>query len=71
MSHKIDTFSAATRNRCVDLVEAGIIAPAKVIRVALENAVSVASLLLLTEATRTGVPEPKEHPHASMKTEME
>ena len=71
MSHKIDTFRAATRNRYVDRVEAGIIAPANVIRVALENAVSVASLLLLTEATRTGVPEPKEHPHASMKTEME
>ena len=44
----------------VDLVEAGIIDPTKVVRVALENAVSVASVLLLTEATLTEVPEDKE-----------
>jgi chaperonin GroEL len=43
----------------VDLWEAGIIDPTKVVRVALENAVSVASVLLLTEATLTKVPEPK------------
>jgi chaperonin GroEL len=43
----------------VDLVEAGIIDPTKVVRVALENAVSVAGVLLLTEATLTEVPEPK------------
>jgi len=41
----------------VDLMEAGIIDPTKVVRVALENAVSVASVLLLTEATLTEVPE--------------
>jgi len=46
----------------VDLVEAGIIDPTKVVRIALENAVSVASVLLLTEATMTEIPEePKEH----------
>jgi len=51
----------------VDLVEAGIIDPTKVVRVALENAVSVASLLLLTEATLTEIPEPKEErPHVPM-----
>jgi chaperonin GroEL len=61
----------AARNIYVDLVEAGIIDPAKVVRIALENAVSVASVLLLTEATMTEVPEPKEHPHASMEPEME
>lgn len=44
----------------VDLVEAGIIDPAKVVRLALENAVSVAGVLLLTEATLTEIPEPKE-----------
>jgi chaperonin GroEL len=49
----------ASRNTYVDLVEAGIIDPAKVVRVALENAVSVASVLLLTEATMTELPEPK------------
>ncbi|HSP96390.1 MAG TPA: chaperonin GroEL [Candidatus Dormibacteraeota bacterium] len=49
----------AARNTYVDLIEAGIIDPTKVVRVALENAVSVASVLLLTEATLTEVPEPK------------
>jgi chaperonin GroEL (HSP60 family) len=43
----------------VDLVEAGIIDPTKVVRLALENAVSVAGVLLLTEATMTEVPESK------------
>jgi chaperonin GroEL len=52
-------FDAAT-GRYVDLVDAGIIDPTKVIRVALENAVSVASVLLLTEATLTEVPEKEE-----------
>ena len=47
----------AARKEYVDLVEAGIIDPAKVVRVALENAVSVASVLLLTEATMTEIPE--------------
>jgi chaperonin GroEL len=43
----------------VDLLEAGIVDPTKVVRIALENAVSVASVLLLTEATLTEIPEPK------------
>ena len=50
----------AARKEYVDLVEAGIIDPTKVVRIALENAVSVASLLLLTEATLTEVSEKKE-----------
>ena len=50
----------AARKEYVDLVEAGIIDPTKVVRIALENAVSVSSLLLLTEATLTTVPEKKE-----------
>jgi chaperonin GroEL len=49
----------AARGKYVDLVEAGIIDPTKVVRLALENAVSVAGVLLLTEATLTEVPEPK------------
>jgi chaperonin GroEL len=49
----------AARSTYVDLVEAGIIDPTKVVRVALENAVSVASVLLLTEATLTEAPEPR------------
>jgi chaperonin GroEL len=49
----------AARKEWVNLVEAGIIDPTKVVRVALENAVSVASLLLLTEATMVQLPDPK------------
>jgi chaperonin GroEL len=49
-------FDAAT-GKYVDLVGAGIIDPVKVVRIALENAVSVASVLLLTEATLTELPE--------------
>lgn len=51
-------FDASTK-QYVDLIEAGIVDPTKVVRVALENAVSVASVLLLTEATMTEVPEPE------------
>jgi chaperonin GroEL len=56
-------FDAAT-GQYVDLVQAGIIDPTKVVRLALENAVSVASVLLLTEATLTDVPEKKTEDHA-------
>jgi chaperonin GroEL len=49
-------LNAAT-GQYVDLIGAGIIDPTKVVRIALENAVSIASLLLLTEATLTEVPE--------------
>jgi chaperonin GroEL len=49
----------AARKEYVDLVAAGIIDPTKVVRIALENAVSVASVLLLTEATMTEIPEQK------------
>jgi len=51
----------ASANCYVDMYEAGIIDPTKVVRIALENAVSVASILLLTEATITDIPE-KESP---------
>ena len=47
----------AARKVFVDLIAAGIVDPTKVVRVALENAVSVASVLLLTEATMTELPE--------------
>jgi len=48
----------AAHDTYVDLLEAGIIDPTKVMRIALENAVSVAGTLLLTEATLTDIPEP-------------
>ena len=43
----------------VDMVAAGIIDPTKVERVALQNAASIASLLLTTEALITDIPEEK------------
>ena len=63
-------FDAAC-GRYVDLVEAGIIDPTKVVRIALENAVSVAGILLLTEATMTEVPEPKDHRAVPLESGME
>lgn len=50
----------AANGTYVNLDEAGIIDPTKVVRIALENAVSVAGTLLLTEATLTDVREQKE-----------
>jgi chaperonin GroEL len=47
----------AAQGKYVDLLEAGIVDPTKVVRLALENAVSVAGTLLRTEATMTEVPE--------------
>jgi len=61
----------AARKQYVDLLEAGIVDPAKVVRVALENAVSVASVLLLTEATMTERPERhEEHGPAPSEPDM-
>ena len=57
-------FDAAT-GQYVDLLAAGIIDPTKVVRVALENAVSVAGTLLLAEATLTEVREKEPNARAS------
>ncbi len=52
----------ARSGRFVDMLEAGIVDPTKVVRLALENAVSVAGVLLLTEATMTEIEdEPRKH----------
>jgi chaperonin GroEL len=59
----------AAKKEYVDLYEAGIVDPTKVVRIALENAVSVASILLLTEATMTEIPE-KEKPFSAAAPEM-
>lgn len=48
----------AARGLYADLVAEGILDPAKVVRVALENAVSVAGTLLLTEAMMIEVAMP-------------
>ena len=49
----------AESNEYVDLMHAGIIDPTKVERIALQNAASIASLLLTTEALITDIPEEK------------
>ena len=50
----------AEKDKFEDLVEAGIIDPTKVVRSALENASSMAALLLTTESLITEIPEKKE-----------
>ncbi|WEV45481.1 chaperonin GroEL [Streptococcaceae bacterium ESL0687] len=57
-------FNAAT-GEWVDMLEAGIVDPAKVTRSALQNAASVASLILTTEAVVANKPEP-EMPNPAM-----
>jgi len=49
----------AAKGQYVDLIEAGIVDPLKVVRLSLEHAVSVAGTLLLAEATLTELPQPK------------
>ncbi len=51
--------------RYTDMFEAGIVDPAKVTRSALENAASVASMLLTTEAAVVDIPEEKPAPDMS------
>jgi chaperonin GroEL len=52
-------FNAAT-NEFVDMFEAGIVDPAKVTRSALQNAASIAGMVLTTECIVVDKPEPKE-----------
>jgi len=54
-------FNAASR-RMEDLLEAGIIDPAKVVRTALQNAASISGLLMTTDAAITELPEPAAAP---------
>jgi chaperonin GroEL len=52
----------AERLEYVDMIEAGIIDPAKVVRTALQNAASIAALMLTTEALVTDIPEEEKAP---------
>ncbi|NOX37703.1 MAG: chaperonin GroEL [Calditrichaeota bacterium] len=52
----------AEKERYIDMFEAGIIDPTKVVRTALENAVSAAALMLMTEAVLVEKPEKKKAP---------
>src|SRR6266536_587821 len=54
----------AQTNEFVDLVKAGVIDPTKVTRTALQNAGSIAALMLTTEALVAEIPEPKPEPAA-------
>ncbi|MDE2920074.1 MAG: chaperonin GroEL, partial [Chloroflexota bacterium] len=49
-----------------DMVAAGVIDPAKVTRSALENAASIAGMILTTEALIADVPEKEEAPAPAM-----
>lgn len=53
----------AEKNEYCDLLKAGVVDPAKVVRTALENAASITGTVLLTEALVADAPE-KEHNHA-------
>ncbi len=55
-------FNAATEVY-EDLIAAGVVDPAKVVRTALQNAASVSALLLTTEAMVADKPEDKDHGH--------
>jgi len=46
-----------TQDKVVDMIQAGVIDPTKVTRTALQNSAGVASLLLMTEAIVTDIPE--------------
>ena len=50
------------KNEIVDLFKAGVIDPAKVVRSAVENAVSIAGMILTTEALITDLPEKDKAP---------
>jgi chaperonin GroEL len=66
LSHEEDYgFNAAT-SKYEHLVKAGIVDPTKVTRTALQNAVSIASMLLITEAVVADLPEKKEKGAAGM-----
>lgn len=55
----------ALKDEFTDMIKAGIVDPAKVTRSALENAASVASMLLTTEAAVVDIPEEKPAPDMS------
>ena len=52
----------AAKDECVDMYEAGIIDPTKVARVAVQNAASIAGMILTTEAAITEIPEDEKMP---------
>jgi chaperonin GroEL len=63
---KADEGFNALTEKYENLVEAGVIDPTKVVRSALQNAASIASLLLTTEAIVCEIPEDGEKGPAGM-----
>ena len=58
MDHKSETYGLDAQNeKYVDMIEAGIVDPAKVVRTALQDAGSVAGLLVTTEAMVLELPK--------------
>jgi chaperonin GroEL len=62
MSSPKGTGFDAVKEEYVDMIKAGIIDPAKVTRSALQNAASIAAMILTTESTVTEKPEKKKEP---------
>src|ERR1700722_7917258 len=63
LEQKSQTFGYDAQNeKYVDFIEAGIVDPTKVVRIALQNAASVAALMITTEAMITDRPEKKGPP---------
>ena len=64
LDHKSDTYGFdAQSERYVDMLEAGILDPVKVVRIALQDAASISGLMITTEAMVTEKPR-KEAPAA-------
>lgn len=59
-------LTSAEAAKPIDMVKAGIIDPLKVVRTAVQNAVSVASMILTTDALVTDIPEEKPAPAGGM-----
>lgn len=59
MGFDVLTLESVDEAKPIDMVKAGIIDPLKVVRTAVQNAVSVATMILTTEALITDKPEPK------------
>lgn len=59
MGFDVLTLESVDEAKPIDMVKAGIIDPLKVVRTAVQNAVSVATMILTTEALVTDKPEPK------------
>lgn len=65
MDHRSETYGLYAQNeKYVDMIEAGIVDPAKVVRTALQDAGSVAGLLVTTEAVVAELPKAAGTGHA-------